>query len=213
MLQHYPPQYGSRNFHCAYCQVYAEQTWFHELRALTQQGPSFSYGPSILIDSENIETSVCSHCNESTLWLSEKIIFPNTGTFPTANSDLPDNVKEKSMPRQGPLLSSLPRAACALLRLAIEMLLNHLGEKGTISQGIRNLVQKKGLDPQIEQALEIVRVTGNNAVHPGKIVFNDISNVKPLFDLINIIAEVLITRPKQIQGLYKSLPGNKQGRP
>ena len=212
MSQHYPPQYGSRNFHCAYCQVYAEQTWFHELRALTQQGPSFSHGPSILIDTENIETSVCSHCNEPTLWLSETIIFPNTGTCPTANSDLPDDVK-KIYAEAGAIAQQSPRAASALLRLAIEMLLNHLGEKGTISQGIRNLVQKKGLDPQVEQALEIVRVTGNNAVHPGKIVFNDISDVKPLFDLINIIAEVLITRPKQIQGLYNSLPGKKQSRP
>ena len=86
------------------------------------------------------------------------------------------------------------------------MLLKQLGEKGdNINNDIRNLVVK-GLDPKIQQALDIVRVTGNHAVHPGKINFNDTTDVQTLFELINVIADTLITQPKRIDGIYKSLP-------
>ena len=91
------------------------------------------------------------------------------------------------------------------------MLLNHLGEKGTLNDGIRNLVNR-GLDPQIKQALDNVRATGNNAAHPEKTAFNDMTDVQPLSDLVNINAEILLTRPKRIQGLSSSLPGKKQGK-
>lgn len=155
-----------------------------------------------------LEASICSHCGEPTLWLSEKIIYPPGQGFPPANSDLPDEMKD-IYSEAGTIAQQSPRAAAALLRLAIEVLLQHLGEKGTINDGIKNLV-KKGLDPQIQQALDIVRVTGNNAVHPGQIVFDDITDVHPLFEMINIIAEALITRPKRIQGLYNNLPGQKR---
>ncbi|MCY3681983.1 MAG: DUF4145 domain-containing protein [Gemmatimonadetes bacterium] len=101
-----------------------------------------------------------------------------------------------------------PRAACALLRLAIQMLLKQLGEKGdNINEDIKNLVTKR-LDPQIQQALDIVRVTGNHAVHPGEIDFNDTTDVQTLFELINVIADTLITRPKRIDAMFNRLPEN-----
>ncbi len=64
----------------------------------------------------------------------------------------------------------------------------------------------KGLDPKIQQALDIVRVTGNHAVHPGEIDFDDTTDVGALFGLINIIAETLITQPKRIETMYNRLP-------
>lgn len=136
--------------------------------------------------------------------LGEKIIFPPIHTSPPANSDLPDNVQE-IYKEAASISNRSPRAACALLRLAIEMLLKHLGETGTINEGIKNLV-KKGLDERIQQALDIVRVTGNNAVHPGEIDFNDSTDVQTLFGLINLIADVLITQPKQVAEMYNQLP-------
>ena len=151
---------------------------------------------------------MCSHCLQSAFWLSEKIIYPPVRVFPPANSDLHDDVKEVYN-EAAAIAEQSPRAACALLRLAIEILLKQLGETGSINESIKNLVEK-GLDPKIQQSLDIVRVTGNNAVHPGKIDPGDIADVRTLFNLINVIAEALITQPKQIQGIYDNLPGKNR---
>jgi hypothetical protein len=51
-----------------------------------------------------------------------------------------------------------------------------------------------------------VRVTGNNAVHPGKIDVDDPEVVGRLLELINIIVEYMIALPKKVSGLYTSLP-------
>ena len=61
----------------------------------------------------------------------------------------------------------------------------------------------------IEQSLDIVRVTGNYAVHPGGIDFEDASEVQPLFELINLIADSLLTRPKKVKELHDRLPKRK----
>lgn len=198
MSEWYSPVFNSRSFHCLYCHVYANQRWA-EMRQ--------SSGPQIRIGDGSMWASFCTHCKEPTIWLGEKIIYPTTGEFPLANSDLYDDVKE-IYAEASTIAQQSPRAACALLRLAVQMLLEHLGEKGTIHDGIKNLVNK-GLDPQIQQALDTLRVTGNHAVHPGVIDVDDITNVQPLFSLINIIADALISQPKRVQETYNSLLPDK----
>ena len=201
MSKYHPPQYKGSSFQCLHCQVYAHQRWDTlRLREFNR------WSESINIDGKSVEFSICESCYQPTFWADEKIIYPLTGIFPAANEDLPDNVKE-IYSEAANIANQSSRAACALLRYAIELLLKHLGEKGNINESIKNLV-KKGLDAQVQQSLDIVRVTGNNAVHPGKIAFDDTTNVELLFQLINIIATVLITQPKQIQEAYDNLPDN-----
>lgn len=65
---------------------------------------------------------------------------------------------------------------------------------------------KKGLPDRVQQALDIVRVTGNNAVHPGQIDVDDAEVVANLFKLINVIAEYTISMPQRIGNLYSDLP-------
>jgi hypothetical protein len=100
-----------------------------------------------------------------------------------------------------------PRGAAALLRLAIQKLCIHLGETGNnINDNIANLVQA-GLPARIQKALDIVRVIGNNAVHPGVIDINDKPDtVHALFTLINQIVQDRITQPQEIDLLYNNLP-------
>ena len=56
-----------------------------------------------------------------------------------------------------------------------------------------------------------VRVIGNESVHPGTIDLRDNRDIAvKLFELVNIIAQVMITNPKDIEGLFDSLPEEKK---
>ena len=64
-----------------------------------------------------------------------------------------------------------------------------------------NLVKKR-LSLKVQQSLDIVRVIGNKAVHPGEIDFKDNAEIaNKLFHLVNIIANEMITQPKDIDNL------------
>jgi hypothetical protein len=66
---------------------------------------------------------------------------------------------------------------------------------------------KKGLPARIQQALDVVRVIGNNAVHPGQIdLKDDQGTVTVLFELLNLIAQHMISEPKAVQEMYDKLP-------
>src|SRR5690606_29908829 len=103
-----------------------------------------------------------------------------------------------------------PRGAAALLRLSIQKLCAYLGQPGhNINSDIKALVAL-GLPPKVQEALDTVRVIGNNAVHPGKIdLKDDIDIVNMLFKLVNFIAQKMITEPKEIDEIYSSLPAEK----
>ena len=209
MSEYSPPEYRSDGFNCPYCNAYAKQTWGASSYGDNQIGDQ----DYIYINEAHVEVSICSRCESATFWLHEKIIYPTARMGPPANSDLPDNVKE--MYEEASAIAGLSaRAACALLRVAIEMLLKdlgHLKENSNINDSIGELVGA-GVDKRMQQALDVVRVTGNNAVHPGTIDFDDSTDVSSLFELINYIADTLITQPKKTSEMFDNLPeGAKKG--
>ncbi len=131
--------------------------------------------------------------------------FPDTGTAPPPNLEMPESIKGLYAEAAG-IQSKSPRGAAALLRLAIQHLCIELGEKGkNIDDDIAELV-KKGLPVIVQQSLDVVRVTGNHAVHPGQIDTDDPKVVIQLFDLLNVIVEYMIALPKKVSGIYTGLP-------
>ncbi len=138
------------------------------------------------------------------------MIFPYSGTAPLPNPDIPDDIKEDYTEARN-IIELSPRGAVALLRLAIQKLCVFLGEKGdNINTDIGNLVEK-GLPTKMQQALDSVRVVGNNAVHPGVInLKDDIETARKLFAFVNIIADVLITQPNEIDKFYTEVVPDKQ---
>ena len=64
----------------------------------------------------------------------------------------------------------------------------------------------------IQKSLDIIRVTGNEAVHPGVIDFTDEDNdiAFSLFKIMNLIVEKMIVEPKEIEEIYNQLPEDKR---
>jgi Domain of unknown function (DUF4145) len=157
----------------------------------------------------NVNVSQCFNCNEIALWTSASMAWPVQNNAPAPNQDLPEEVR-LDFEEAGRIVQLSPRGAAALLRLAIQKLCKELGGAGkSIDNDIAALV-KDGLNVRIQQALDIVRVIGNEAVHPGTIdLRDDIQTATKLFDLVNIIAETMISQPKHIEALYNGLPPNK----
>ncbi|NPB08238.1 MAG: DUF4145 domain-containing protein, partial [Aquificae bacterium] len=120
--------------------------------------------------------------------------------------DMPEDVKE-DYEEARLVVEVSPRSAAALLRLALQKLMKHLGESGkNLNDDIANLV-KKGLPEKIQKTLDAVRVIGNNAVHPGELdLRDDKETALALFDLLNMIVEVMITQPKKVNEIYDKLP-------
>jgi hypothetical protein len=126
------------------------------------------------------------------------------------NPDLPDAIRADYLEAQS-IVGRSPRGAAALLRLCIQTLCKHLGEKGEhLNTDIASLV-KKGLPPAVQQALDAVRVIGNEAVHPGKMdLRDDRATAETLFQLVNLVAQRMISDPKQAQAVYDGLPQSKR---
>ena len=93
-----------------------------------------------------------------------------------------------------------------MLRICIKKLCQYLGESGNnLTSDIAALV-KKGLNPKIQDNLNIVRVTGNEAVTPGMINSrDDFGTAVQLCQLINIITDAMITQPIKIEEFGKQL--------
>ncbi len=199
-MRYIPPSFEGTAYNCPHCGAYAKQDWN---KTYISPGAGF-------IEVKTVRFAFCTHCKNYTIWHNEKMNFPNTGNAPMPNPDLPPEIIEDYEEARN-ILHQSPRGAAALLRLAIQKLCKQLGEKGkNINDDIANLV-KKGLSVKIQQALDVVRVVGNQAVHPGQIDLKDgIDTATKLFDLVNIIADVMISQPKQIDSLYSSLPQSQK---
>ena len=163
------------------------------------------------LDGEKLENawfSCCDHCYEVAIWVWDRLVWPPVRRASPPNQDMPGEV-QKDYEEASEILDRSPRGAAALLRLSIENLCNHLNVTGNnLNDKIASLV-KKGLPDQIQEALDTVRVVGNNAVHPGQMdLHDDRETAETLFELVNIIVDSMISQPKRISSLYDKLPQN-----
>lgn len=196
MSQFYEPSFQANTFHCIHCNVYAQQTWEDIMQK--------SGTPS------GITICQCTHCNQKSFWYKkeEKMIFPMSSIIEPPHNDMPEEILSEYIEARE-VFSISAKSSAALLRLSIQKLMPILGEKGeNINSDIASLT-KKGLPQIVQQAFDVCRVIGNNAVHPGTIDLNDKpENVKTLFSIINFIIEEKISKPKLIENMYNLLPEN-----
>jgi hypothetical protein len=138
------------------------------------------------------------------------MVFPDTSLAAPPNPDLtPEIIADFEEARS--ILQRSPRGAAALFRLCIQKVCVQLGESGkNINADIAALV-KKGLNPKVQKSLDVVRVIGNESVHPGTIDLRDQPQTAvQLASLINMIADAMITQPKLVDELYGTLPEAKR---
>ncbi|GAF54186.1 MULTISPECIES: DUF4145 domain-containing protein [Psychrobacter] len=228
------PRYESIKFQCPHCNTVATQKWFdahkagstangiinnlyldyrNQVRDYTQEAILvFLRGIKNPLQSSlykfvprGFSIATCASCNNFTLWVNEEIVYPKKTTVPPPNEDLDEDIKNLYLEASNILIDS-PKGATALLRLALQMLLKQIGKDGKkINDDIKELVSE-GLSPTIQQALDLLRVIGNNAVHPGQINLDDNAEIaQKLFSILNFIADELITKPKELEKLYADL--------
>lgn len=173
---------------CDHFNVFSFDQWMHEDEPIGEDADGLVYGSPI-------------HTN---------LIYPLVDlSIPESHLDMPESVRA-DYSEAFRIFTISPRGAAALLRLAIQKLCKELGEPGKhIDTDIASMV-KKGLPQHIQQALDIVRVIGNFAVHPGKLdVADNPESARQLFGLINEIIEDRIGKTKmidRIKAAYDALP-------
>ena len=113
---------------------------------------------------------------------------------------MPADVKEYFLEARE-VFNASPRSAAALLRVALQQLVVHLGGRGkNLNRDVVRLA-RKGLPPLIQEALVSVRFIGCEAEYPGKISAKDDTHVAiALFDLVNMIVEIMLARPEKVDG-------------
>ncbi|OIA98735.1 hypothetical protein AK95_16380 [Paenibacillus sp. LC231] len=197
------PSLSSGAFNCPNCSVFSRQSWYFMSGAEQKSG----YG--LLYQNQAFMISSCENCNFPTIWHGEKIVYPINSMYEPPNQDMPDDIK-RDYEEAREIANLSTRGAAALLRLAIQKLCAHLGQPGkNINNDIKELVAK-GLPPKVQEALDVVRVIGNDAVHPGTIdLRDDFKTVTTLFKLVNFITQKMITEPREIDEIYGRLPGDK----
>ncbi|MDT8979994.1 DUF4145 domain-containing protein [Paenibacillus sp. chi10] len=199
--EYFPPFHRAKSFHCPYCNVKTSQDWYSAM----------IYISDISFDS-GIDVCICDHCSNRSFWYGDKMIIPLATNAPMPHSDMPESLIDDFNEARN-IVNQSPRGAAALLRLCLQKLMVELGESGKdINKDIGSLVSK-GLPDEIQQALDIVRVIGNESVHPGELdLRDDQETALQLFELINFIIEERISRKKRINVLFQKLPeGKRQG--
>ena len=207
------PRVRQKTFTCPHCHAISSQLWnelvqgncisyklldtSYMLRG-TQDRNKLEYGIEWLV-------SECENCSKVCLWHNGEMVYPSTCVVEAPNSDLPEDI-QKDYTEAASILNQSPRGAAALLRLCVQKLCIHLGKKGkNLDNDIAELV-KDGLSDKVVKAMDVLRVTGNNAVHPGEIEMSDnIEVATKLFSLLNFIAEKMISEPKEIDTFYNDI--------
>jgi hypothetical protein len=201
----------SAPFICPYpeCGAYAQHFW-GVVDSLSTYPASNRRSDREISDGVKLVAAMCSVCAKEVIFLDQKMVVPAVSQAPAPGADLPPDLAD-DFEEARRVLPISPRGSAALLRLVVQKLLPLIGAKESdINKMIGELVAKGTVSSAIQQALDSVRVIGNEAVHPGTMdLRDDQSTAISLFKLINFIVEKAITQPREVEVIYAGLPPQK----
>lgn len=187
------PGFRDGSFTCPHCNCFSQQEWRYISRTNGMEQDA------------RWVTSWCLRCQNYCLWQAQRLVWPVKSGLPDPVEGCPKQIEELyDEARQ--VFPYSPRYSAALLRLAIQIICKEKGLPGRdLNADIGSLVGK-GLAAEIQQSLDLVRVVGNHAVHPGQIVIEDNKDyIERFFGLVNLIVEVLIVQPARISSMFNAL--------
>lgn len=196
-----PPSVGAKAFHCPHCEAFAHQEW-QKIKWTAFQSTKNPYQARI---------NKCQMCSEYGIWVNGDQVYPPNSPAPLPNDDMPEAV-EQEYHEARKVVGDSPKAAAAILRLAMEKLTQQLTDEQdqSLYQNIGDLLEEGRIDSRMQEALDSVRVAGNDYVHAGEIYEDDDAETAiRLFRLVNIIVEMTISRENLIEESYSEIPENK----
>lgn len=204
------PGYKKEAFNCLECTVFSKHDWF-----MTHVSESCGYFENTIgLKSgkfSELYSCRCQKCGHISFWYKGKLIWPLIFGIERPMEEMPEDIKELYN-EAASIIELSPKGACALLRLALQKLCNKLAdvsETTDLNDTIQILVDR-GLPVKLQQAMDTVRIVGNDAVHPGEIVLDDNKELAyMMFGLMNLIVDKIIVEPMEIEELYNSLPEKK----
>lgn len=193
MSQYIEPAPKAPAYTCPHCGTLAEVRRDYWTREAGTNGPPEWHGTR------------CRVCGGWIAWFKDERRWPSSFIGPLAHEKMPANVRE-IYDEAREVGGRSPRSAGALLRLGLQVLVSELVTEPNLNKAIGDLV-KDGLPERIQKAMDVLRVVGNNAVHPGEIVLDEQpETVQALFQLLNLVVEDRIARIQEIDALYEALP-------
>jgi hypothetical protein len=228
------PKFKSEKFQCPHCKVASQQAWF-DVRSSSNAANQilndvfYDYRTQIKdyqqdaiakfireVEAANkkhmpefvpndFSVATCSSCGDISLWVKQEIVYPKQTAVAPPNEDMEQEIQDLYIEASTIVVDS-PKGATAILRLALQLLLKQLGKSGkNINNDIKELVEE-GLSSKIQKALDLLRVVGNNAVHPGQIDLEDGREIAlKLFHILNFIADEMISKPKELDLFYSDV--------
>lgn len=200
------PTFGVKAFPCPHCGAIAEQSWGEWTAGETTRN----------YRTMGIAYATCMVCSRRSWWLTEpapQLLWPRPTPGVPPSPEMPEAPKALYEEARA-IAADSPRAAVALLRVATEVLLREVvpGASGDLNAVVAQAV-KNGLTPMAQQAMDALRIIGNDAVHDVQIVLdeaNTASIYNSLCRLLNLVVEQLVTAPRQAEEMYNALPESKR---
>jgi hypothetical protein len=212
------PQLGADSFSCPHCNAVAHQDWFSIFlkpenatdavvltpeAAITlterdddddrQRGEQFlerlkkndltyhyeKYPQNVKVKMVNLHLSSCYNCSGFSVWVRDRLVCP----FRVA--ERPDLVAE-DFEEAATILDKSPRGAAALIHLSIQTLMQEKGKQ--LDDEVASLISK-GLQVEIQEAMDALQVLGNGP-HSGQIdLKEDKATTTRIFALLKMIVE------------------------
>ena len=118
-----------------------------------------NHSQSLKVRMANLHLSSCHSCNGFALWVGERLTFP-------INVDKTPALAEEDFEEAAAILTKSPRGATALMRVCIQKLMPLLKQDGKNLDDWMSSLVRKGLEVDIQQAMEVLQILKNDLVQP-----------------------------------------------